>query len=149
MGLADQLTPAEVAAVLEHERAHVRGRHHLLLAAAETVAGALPFLPLAREAPTALRDLVELAADATAARHCGARVLHDALTKVTGLDLPPSALAAGNHAIDVRLGRLTETRHVRGRAQRTARAAAVGAASITAPSALAAVVMTVVLTLCP
>ncbi|WP_343948196.1 M48 family metalloprotease, partial [Nonomuraea longicatena] len=41
-GALDALTPAQVAAVLAHERAHVAGRHHLLLAVAHGLARAFP-----------------------------------------------------------------------------------------------------------
>jgi Zn-dependent protease with chaperone function len=149
-GIAAQLTPEEVFAVLEHERAHVRGRHHLLLAVSEVTSWAAPFLPLLRQAPAALADLVELAADAAAARRCGARVLSDALTKVDRFDLPPTALAVGNHAVDLRLHRLSGTRSARGLVQRVIRTGLVGAMSVTAPLALAGALFTVVtLVACP
>jgi Zn-dependent protease with chaperone function len=149
-GLAQQLTPDEVLAVLEHERAHVRGRHHLLLAVSEATAWAAPFLPLLRQAPAALADLVELAADAAAARRCGARVLSAALTKVDRFDLPPTALGAGSHAVGLRLHRLAGTRSARGTAHRAIRTGLVGAMSVTAPLALAGALFTVVtLVACP
>lgn len=135
-GLAEQLTPREMFAVLEHERAHVRGRHHLLLGTAETVASVLPFVPLLRQAFTALRDLVELAADATAARRCGTRALRDALTRVAEVDLPdlpPTALAAGNHAIELRLHRLSDPGPTRGRVRRAFGACVVGTALVVSP----------------
>lgn len=146
-GLAQRLTEGEVLAVLEHERAHVRGRHHLLLAAAQTLSGALPVLPLLRQAPAALSDLVELAADATASRRCGACVLHDALAKVSSFDLPPAALAVGNHAVDLRLRRLVGAAPTRAPAQRAVGVGLVGAAAVIAPVAAATAMFTTVATL--
>lgn len=149
-GLAEQLAPREVYAVLEHERAHVRGRHYLLLAAAEPVAWALPFLPLLRQAPAALQDLVELAADAAAARRCGTRALRDALARVADFDLPPGALAAGNHAIDLRLRRLADNRPLHGRARRTLAAGLAGVASVLSPVVAAGSMFVVVVAVfCP
>lgn len=144
LGLTQRLTEREVLAVLEHERAHVRGHHHLLLAAAHALAGALPVLPLLRQAPTALTDLVELAADAAASRRCGARVLHDALAKVSSFDLPPAALAIGNHAVDLRLRRLADAAPARPLGERAVGVGLVGAASVVAPAAAATAVFTTV-----
>jgi hypothetical protein len=45
-GLRARLSGEAVAAVLAHEKAHLRGRHHLLVGLAEAVARALPWLPL-------------------------------------------------------------------------------------------------------
>jgi beta-lactamase regulating signal transducer with metallopeptidase domain len=149
-GLAEQLTPDEVLAVLEHERAHVRGRHHLVLAISEMTAWAAPFLPLLRQAPAALADLVELAADATAARRCGARVVRDALTKVDRFDLPPAALAVGNQAVELRLHRLAGARSARGAAHRVLRTGLVGVVSVTAPLVFGGALFAVVtLVACP
>nr|WP_248782549.1 M48 family metalloprotease [Lentzea albidocapillata] len=54
-GLRRHLTPEEVDAVLDHERAHLNGRHHLLVAAADAVAAALPILPLFKRAASSIR----------------------------------------------------------------------------------------------
>lgn len=77
--LHQRLSAAQLAATLAHERAHLRGRHHLLIAIADTLAQALPWVPLLRAAPDAVRDLVELAADRAAARRYGSAAVHDAL----------------------------------------------------------------------
>lgn len=62
-GLQARLADPGVQAVVAHERAHLRGRHHLLIAAAEVLARAFPAVRLLAEAPAALREQVELAAD--------------------------------------------------------------------------------------
>lgn len=60
----------ELAAVLAHERAHLRGRHHLVLALSAALARAVPFLPVFRWAGVEQARLLEMVADDTAAR-CG------------------------------------------------------------------------------
>ena len=104
--LRDHLPPAAVLATLEHERAHLRGRHHLLLALIDTLAAALPWFPLLRSAPEAARDLVELAADGSAARRCGTPAVCEALSRVTGHSVPLGALAMAGRLTEARLQRL-------------------------------------------
>ncbi|MFI9812727.1 M56 family metallopeptidase [Saccharothrix variisporea] len=106
-GLHRHLTDDQVAAVLTHERAHLAGRHHLLVAAGEAIATVLPVLPLFRHAPAAVKALVELAADAAAVRTCGAEAVRSALLRVSQHGTPGTALAMGQDAVEVRLERLT------------------------------------------
>lgn len=109
-GLAEHLNPAEVQAVLAHERSHLAGRHHLQVLLADAVAAAVPVLPLLRHAPRAIRYLVELAADDHAAQHAGPTVLRGALVGIGATEPPPGALAAAGPAgpsIELRLHRLT------------------------------------------
>ncbi|MFD7660211.1 M56 family metallopeptidase [Actinosynnema sp. NPDC059797] len=113
-GLVRRLTGEQVRAVLAHERAHLRGRHHLLVAAGDAVATLLPFLPLFRRTPGAVRELVELAADAAAAQTCGADAVRTALTRVTGCGAPGSALAMSRDAVEVRLAHLQHADRRRG-----------------------------------
>ncbi len=106
------LPSTELAAVLDHEAAHVRGRHHLLVAVAEALAAALPAVPLFRQAPGAARALVEFAADERSARRQGAGVVGAALvavqerarasTSAPGC-APASALAMAEDAVAARL----------------------------------------------
>jgi Zn-dependent protease with chaperone function len=105
-GLTRHLAPDAVAAVMAHERAHLSGRHHLLVATADALRTALPFVPLFRAAPHAIRDLVELAADITAVRACGPAAVRSALVKVTGHGMPDTALAMAQDAVELRLARL-------------------------------------------
>jgi Zn-dependent protease with chaperone function len=107
-GLADRLTSAQLRAVLAHERAHLTGRHHLVVAAGDAVATVLPFLPLFRRTPAVVRELVELAADATAVRACGVDAVRGALLRVTGFGTPGSALAMSRDAVEARLASLPE-----------------------------------------
>lgn len=105
-GLTRHLDTGAVAAVLAHERAHLAGRHHLLLAAAETLRATLPFVPLFRQAPTALGDLLEVAADLVAVRRCGTAAVRTALVTVARHGAPPTSLAMAQTAVDLRLDRL-------------------------------------------
>jgi Zn-dependent protease with chaperone function len=105
-GLHRHLNPDEVDAVLDHERAHLDGRHHLLLAAADAVAAALPILPLFKRAANAIRELVEMSADLAAARTHGADTVRAALLRVSRHDGPNSALAMSRDALEMRLDHL-------------------------------------------
>jgi Zn-dependent protease with chaperone function len=53
----------QLAAVLAHERAHLTGHHHRLLAIARIGRQVLPFIPLMRDADTQIARLAELLAD--------------------------------------------------------------------------------------
>jgi Zn-dependent protease with chaperone function len=107
-GLARHLPAASVEAVLEHERAHLRGRHHLLITIVDAASTVLPVLPLFRKAPAAIRELVELAADIAAIRVHGTAAVRTALLGIARHDAPDTALAMGNDAIDIRLARLQD-----------------------------------------
>jgi Zn-dependent protease with chaperone function len=134
-GLADRLSDAEVAAVLAHEHAHLRGRHHVLIGLAEAAAWALPFVPLMRQAPAAIRVLVEMAADSVAAARYGPDVVRSALLRMGADESPRGALAMKDADVDRRLYRLEHT----GRPSSLLRASgllAAGTAAITTPAAL-------------
>ncbi len=70
-GLVDRLAPAEVDAVIAHERAHAAQRHDVLLLAFDAWRSALPWLAAARLASCQVARLVELAADDRARRKVG------------------------------------------------------------------------------
>ena len=69
--LEDELSPAELRAVIEHERAHVTGRHGFIAQLAQLNRACLPGLLGAREFHRATQLLIELIADDSAARVCG------------------------------------------------------------------------------
>ncbi|WP_017614017.1 M56 family metallopeptidase [Nocardiopsis salina] len=76
-GALDVLSPRELQAVLAHEDAHLRGRHHVLVAASRLLDTAFPGVPLLRAAAAEVPVLVEWAADDRAARTVGhAPLLH-------------------------------------------------------------------------
>ncbi|MGO1050383.1 M56 family metallopeptidase [Crossiella sp. CA198] len=90
-------------AVLAHEYAHLRGRHHLLVLLAGIMGAALPFIPLCRKAAGTVPVLVELAADAAAAREHGPGPVRAALLAVREHGTPAAALAMSRDAVDARL----------------------------------------------
>lgn len=92
-GLNTCLTPTEAAAVLEHERAHLHGRHHRILAISTLLSRTLPHVPLLARAPAALAILVELDADRVAARTTSPAIVRSALRRVL-------AQQAGEHTMD-------------------------------------------------
>jgi hypothetical protein len=82
-GMLELLDPDELAAVLEHERAHLRTRHDLMILPFQSwveVLGAVPGVRMARQS---VAELAEMLADDVAARRTRGRVLATALTKVT------------------------------------------------------------------
>ncbi|MEU5941068.1 M56 family metallopeptidase [Micromonospora sp. NPDC047548] len=105
---ARDLPSDQLAAVLSHERAHLRERHHLLVSVVEGLAAAMPWLPLTREAPSAVRLLVELRADAAAVRECGQSAVRAALLAFAGAPHPPSTLSMAGAETAIRLRRLQE-----------------------------------------
>lgn len=78
------LRPDERDAVLAHERAHLRGRHHLLVVWVGAFRRAFPFLPLAKIGATWVHVLVELSADRHAVAVCGRESVRDALVNCVG-----------------------------------------------------------------
>ncbi|WP_441248765.1 M56 family metallopeptidase [Kitasatospora sp. McL0602] len=70
-GALQQLTDRELAAVLSHERGHVRARHHWLAQWAQALAGGFPGVAMFSAFRDQVGELVELAADDRAARRHG------------------------------------------------------------------------------
>lgn len=101
----DALGERQVAAVLAHERAHLRARHHLVIATARGLHRAFRPIPLFRAAVREISRLTELAADDAAVKATGRLMLAEALvTLADGDPAPRPALAAsgGNTAQRVR-----------------------------------------------
>jgi hypothetical protein len=94
-GAVQALDPSQLDAVLAHERAHLTGRHHRLLAMARIGREVLPFLPLMRDAEEQVARLVELHADDAATRARDPQLLATALVVLAAGASPASALAAG------------------------------------------------------
>jgi beta-lactamase regulating signal transducer with metallopeptidase domain len=94
-GALDQLEDGELQAVLAHERAHLRHRHHVLLTVVDALAASLAWLPTFRAARRHLPLLLEMTADEIAARRWGRRAVAGALRKLTIAPRPAGGLAAG------------------------------------------------------
>jgi len=87
------LDESELAVVVAHERAHLRQHHTVLTQIATLHRACLPRAASARQFESAVRTLVELAADDAAARQYGIAVTAAALRKAAALD-PSMALRA-------------------------------------------------------
>jgi Zn-dependent protease with chaperone function len=110
-GTLELLDQAELAAVLAHERAHLRERHDLVLLPFTALLRAFRWCAVARRAESAVALLVEMLADDHALRHRPARELATALIRVgtAGSRAPSGALAAdgaGAGEVAVRVARL-------------------------------------------
>jgi Zn-dependent protease with chaperone function len=105
------LDPPALAAVLAHERAHLRGRHHHIIATLSTLAAALPWLPLMRASAQAVPALLEMCADDAATRRHGRQPLLAGLVTLSiRLRLPEGVLAATGTAVTDRVTRLMQPR---------------------------------------
>ena len=78
-GLLERLSAEEVQAVVEHERAHLMRRHHLVAGICELLAASAPAVPVFRRAPVMISALLECDADRIAARATSRRSVRSAL----------------------------------------------------------------------
>lgn len=102
------LDPAQLAAVLAHERAHLRGRHHWLLTSAAVLVRAFPRVRLFRVAAEEMARLMEMVADDAAGR-CHRRLdIAGALVILAGAAAPSGGLAAGGPSTPARVHRLLQ-----------------------------------------
>ncbi|HZU49590.1 MAG TPA: M56 family metallopeptidase, partial [Mycobacterium sp.] len=106
-GALTALSDAEVAAILSHERAHLRARHDLVLEGFTAVHAAFPRLVRSAGALDAVQLLVELLADDAAVRAAGRAPLARALVACASGRTPSAALAAGGRSTLVRVRRLS------------------------------------------
>jgi hypothetical protein len=105
-GMVAELDDGQLAAVVAHERAHLAEHHHLYLLPFLAWRAALPVLPAATRALTAVRELVEMRADDRALASLGGadprRTLARAIVVAAGGGggVPDGALAVGGSAVD-------------------------------------------------
>lgn len=135
-GARAALGPAQLQAVLAHERAHLRGRHHLLLATASAISRAFPFVPMLAQAGAQVAELAEMAADDAATRRHDPDDLAAALVILATAANRAAALAASGAAAAVRVQRLLAPPPAPGRPARTTRLTA-AAAALALPAAVA------------
>lgn len=102
------LDPHEVAAVIAHERAHLRERHHIAVAVATGLRRAFPLVPLFAAAAPEIARLVEMRADDAAAHDTDRVSVAAALVALAGMRAPRAALAAADTARATRVMRLLE-----------------------------------------
>jgi Zn-dependent protease with chaperone function len=145
-GALQALGPDQLDAVLAHERAHLAGHHHLLVAMARIGRQVLPFVPLMREAEAQVTRLVELHADDAARRACAPRRLAAALVILATAASPAPALGAAATDAVQRIHRLLGPAEPLGRARRLLlRTAAIALALIPVLVALAPAVVALAL----
>jgi Zn-dependent protease with chaperone function len=115
-GMVAELDDDQLAAVVAHERAHLKERHHLLLLPFVAWKAALPVLPAAERAYAAVRELVEMRADDVALRSLSgatprrtlARAIVAAAGGGGGAGVPDGALAVTGAGVRARVRRLLE-----------------------------------------
>ena len=109
VGALDLLDPAELAAVLAHERAHLRARHDLVLLPFTSLRRAFPRSRVVAQALRAVALLIEMLADDHARRARPGRELATALLRfgTAGTSCAPAgALAVAEGEITARVTRL-------------------------------------------
>jgi Zn-dependent protease with chaperone function len=102
----EALDGAQLEAVLAHERAHLKGRHDVVLLVAQALHAAFWFVPLFRLAHEQLAVLVEMHADDQALQVSDRRDLATALVSLAEGAAPAATLAAGGPSALARVRRL-------------------------------------------
>jgi Zn-dependent protease with chaperone function len=143
------LTADQLGAVLAHERAHLRGRHHVLITLAAALRRAVPRVRLIAYTDREVRRLVELMADDAAARDHGPLAVATALAVLGAGHVPGGALGVveGPGAL-ARIARLAAPPAGMSRG-RTVLSGAVVAAAVIVPVLLAAGSVAVLARHCP
>lgn len=106
------LRPEQRIAVLTHERAHLRARHHWAVLWASGLNRAFGFVPAFAHGAREVELLVEMHADDAAARASGRQSLAEALVRMASGPAPTATLAA--HGADA----VTRVRRLLGRPER-------------------------------
>lgn len=117
-GARDALAPGGLDAVLRHEQAHLRGRHHLVLLWSRVLRTALP-IRLFRTGDVETAQLVEMLADDAVPHAADRRSLAHAVLALSGPS-PVGALAAGATDAERRVRRLLRRPRALARPQRWA-----------------------------
>ena len=149
-GALGALDDDQLTAVLAHERAHLRGRHDLVLVTSAALQRAFPQVPALRDAHRELTRLVEMLADDVAARRNDRLTIATALVSLAEVSAPGVALGAGGSTSLTRVRRLVAPAHPLG-TTRSAIAVMATAALLLTPVAVVAAPTVVAATsdLCP
>lgn len=103
------LDEGQRAAVIAHEMAHLRARHHLIVAAAKAIERAFPRIPVFTIAHDELRRLIEMDADDRAARSNARLTVAAAMVRLAEAGpAPTAALNAGGPSVLARVRRLAK-----------------------------------------
>ncbi|MFT3715111.1 MAG: M48 family metalloprotease [Gordonia sp. (in: high G+C Gram-positive bacteria)] len=109
-GVLDRLTAEQFAAVVEHERAHLRARHDLVLEAFVALHAAFPRFVRSSSALSAVALLIEALADDQAVHATDRRTVGRALVACADATAPSGALAVGGPTTVRRIRRLSRQR---------------------------------------
>jgi Zn-dependent protease with chaperone function len=109
-GAIDALASDELAAVLAHERAHLRARHDLVILPFRSLAAALPRCRALGAVSRSVASLLEMAADDKALRECGPNALARALCTLATADSSPMTVAPGTDGTARRVERALAVR---------------------------------------
>jgi hypothetical protein len=131
-GALQALDRDQLDAVLAHERAHLAGHHHQLLAIARIGRQVLPFIPLMRDTDTQIARLVELHADdaATGTRDPGPLATALVVLATAAASPAPGLAAAATDAVQ-RIHRLLSPAEPLGRVRRQLLRAGAAALALT------------------
>lgn len=110
-GALSVLSERQLNSALAHERAHIRGRHHVPAAAAAAFRTVFRRLPLARLAGEQVPLLLEMAADDQALRQCSRQELATTLYAMAAGRSPAAAFGAGGPSALVRMRRVLTPDH--------------------------------------
>lgn len=136
-GALRALSADQLQAALAHERSHLSGRHHLVIAAAAALARAIPIVPLFTIAHDEVCRLIEMLADDEAGLTQNRTSLAAALAHMAGVSPPEIGLGAGGPTAVARVRRLEAPRQPLGRL-RTLAGAGVVAGLLLVPTAMVA-----------
>ena len=145
-GLATTLTPAEICAVLAHEREHLRRRDPLRMLVARLAAAWACYLPAGRWLASRAALRYELTADRAAAGRVGRSVLAGALLKLASMPACPAAAAAtpaGDRpqSLEARVAQLESGRPPRWRPAVSRMLASAGTLSLLVPASMCCLAM--------
>lgn len=105
-GAVRALNTRQLSAAVEHERAHLTGRHHLLFIAAQALGTAYRWLPLGGSLRREVPLLLEMAADDRVLRRCTRQELVVALYETAAGQVPQGTFALGGLSAALRVRRI-------------------------------------------
>jgi Zn-dependent protease with chaperone function len=143
-GALDCLDGRQLDAVLAHERAHLSGRHHLVLRLAAAMERAFPRVRFFAAGAEQIAYLVEVTADDAAARRAPRLTVAAALLAVAAAGIPAGALGAGGSAAARRIERLIAPPLPGSRARRAVACAALATVTVLAVTAVALAFSTII-----
>ena len=143
-GALSCLDDGELDAVLAHERAHLSGRHHLVLALAAALQRAFPAVGFFAIAARQVAYLVEIAADDAAVRRAPRLTVASALLAVAAAGIPAGSLGAGGSAAAERIQRLINPPPQDSRVRRAVTYVTLATATALAMAAIALACVTII-----